>query len=114
MAVKKNRMVLLLSVLCLFCLMFGGVLLFGEGNVAYAAYSSSTKYKLDVTATGTDGIYIYVNGASGSGTITDGAALNFAPNRCHFEEENKTRQILLYEICERRKTVGTDYIFRNR
>lgn len=92
MTLKKNRaIVLLLFALCLFCLMFGSVFLLGEGNVAYAAYSSSTKYKLDVKATGTDGIYIYVNGASGSGTITDGAALNFAPNRIDVVLLKKTK-----------------------
>lgn len=69
--------------------MFGFLFSTTGGNTAYA-YSSSTKYKLDLTATGTSGIYIYVSGVTGSGTVSDGAAFNFAPNRVDVVLTKKT------------------------
>ena len=71
---------MLIAFCLLLCCVFGFLFSTTGGNTAYA-YSSSTKYKLDLTATGTSGIYIYVSGATGSGTVSDGAAFNFAPNR---------------------------------
>ena len=71
---------MLIALCLLLCCAFGVLFSTTGGNTAYA-YSSSTKYKLDLTATGTSGIYIYVSGATGSGTVSDGAAFNFAPNR---------------------------------
>lgn len=71
---------MLIAFCLLLCCVFGFLFSTTGGSTAYV-YSSSTKYKLDLTATGTSGIYIYVSGATGSGTVSDGAAINFAPNR---------------------------------
>lgn len=91
MTVKRNKiLLLLLTVMCFGCLLFGGMMLAGGGTTAYA-YSSSVKYKLDVTATGAEGIYLYVNGANGSGTLSDGAALNYAPNRIDVVLNKRTK-----------------------
>lgn len=73
----------------LLCCVFGFLFSTTGGNTAYA-YSSSTKYKLDLTATGTSGIYIYTSGATGSGTVSNGAAFNFAPNRVDVVLTKKT------------------------
>ena len=80
---------MLIAFCLLLCCVFGFLFSTTGGNTAYA-YSSSTKYKLDLTATGTSGIYIYVSGATGSGTVSDGAAFNFAPNRVDVVLTKKT------------------------
>ena len=80
---------MLIALCLLLCCAFGVLFSTTGGNTAYA-YSSSTKYKLDLTATGTSGIYIYVSGATGSGTVSDGAAFNFAPNRVDVVLTKKT------------------------
>lgn len=80
---------MLIALCLLLCYAFGVLFSTTGGNTAYA-YSSSTKYKLDLTATGTSGIYIYVSGATGSGTVSDGAAFNFAPNRVDVVLTKKT------------------------
>ena len=80
---------MLIAFCLLLCCVFGFLFFTTGGNTAYA-YSSSTKYKLDLTATGTSGIYIYVSGATGSGTVSDGAAFNFAPNRVDVVLTKKT------------------------
>lgn len=80
---------MLIALCLLLCCVFGVLFSTTGGNTAYA-YSSSTKYKLDLTATGTSGIYIYVSGATGSGTVSDGAAFNFAPNRVDVVLTKKT------------------------
>lgn len=90
MTARRNKvLLLLLAAVCLCCLLCG-ISFFGGNTTAYA-YSSSVRYKLDVTATGAEGIYLYVNGASGSGTITDGAALNYAPNRVDVVLNKRTK-----------------------
>lgn len=80
---------MLIAFCLLLCCVFGFLFSTTGGNTAYA-YSSSTKYKLDLTATGTSGIYIYVSGVTGSGTVSDGAAFNFAPNRVDVVLTKKT------------------------
>lgn len=80
---------MLIAFCLLLCCVFGFLFFTTGGNTAYA-YSSSTKYKLDLTATGTSGIYIYVSGVTGSGTVSDGAAFNFAPNRVDVVLTKKT------------------------
>lgn len=80
---------MLIAFCLLLCCVFGFLFSTTGGNTAYV-YSSSTKYKLDLTATGTSGIYIYVSGVTGSGTVSDGAAFNFAPNRVDVVLTKKT------------------------
>lgn len=80
---------MLIAFCLLLCCVFGFLFSTTGGNTAYA-YSSSTKYKLDLTATGTSGIYIYVSSVTGSGTVSDGAAFNFAPNRVDVVLTKKT------------------------
>ena len=93
MTARKNKLLLLLLAAVCFCCLLCGISFFGGNTTAYA-YSSSVRYKLDVTATGAEGIYLYVNGASGSGTITDGG------RKVHAESDDGFGLLRCYRRCK--------------